>query len=120
MKKLLAICLCLGIAGWGSVGFAGDVSIKGKVTLPDGSAPFLSSITLGVNGGEFMKTTNGGRDGNYVFEDVPLGTYYLTAFGSSATSGGTSPLIVGIEIKGDTQLPLVIDIALDEPPSKDN
>lgn len=60
-----------------------------------------TTVTLSGTGGTFTTTTS--DDGNFIFPDVPPGTYTLTVTGYTldATSNGTvaNPIVVGV---GDT------------------
>lgn len=53
-------------------------SLSGQVTDPSGAAVQNATLTLNDAATGYKRTVNSGADGNYVFSDLPIGTYTLT------------------------------------------
>ncbi len=53
-------------------------SLSGQITDPSGAAVQNANLTLNNAATGYKRTVNSGADGNYVFSDLPIGTYTLT------------------------------------------
>ena len=74
---IICICFCLSlwaVAAWGQA----TTSLRGTVTDPSGSAIRGAQITIVNPSTSFIRKTQTGAEGGYVFVEVLPGTYNLT------------------------------------------
>ncbi len=97
--RLLWVILLSGtvITSTGRLSWTQTVSVRGHVSFPDGEIPVFGTVTIG--GGGFFKAVSPGAQGNYVFTDIPLGTYNLvvSAIGKQNKAGAATRDGVGQE-----------------------
>jgi hypothetical protein len=102
---IICICFCLSlwaVAAWGQ----GTTSLRGTVTDPSGSAIRGAQITIVNPSTSFIRKTQTGADGDYVFVEVLPGTYNLTVenpgFGRFEEKG--------VELR--VELPATVDVQM--------
>jgi len=83
-------------------------SIKGTVQFEDGSVPFTASVLIR---GEKIKQRAPVRQGSFKIEQIPPGSYEISALGSSQTVTGTSE-IERVEVPEEQVASVEVDIVL--------
>jgi len=116
--RLLWIVLITGaiIASTARLSRTETVSVRGHVAFPDGEVPVFGTVTIGKGG--FFKATAADPQGNYVFTDLPVGTYNMivSAIGKQNKAGAATR--DGAVIAADTPLPVVVDVVLSTSPAE--
>lgn len=89
------------------------LSLTGKVEFADGEVPVFATVTL-AGEDDFVEQVATDEEGTYEFFDLSEGTYNILVHGASEDRSGVA-LKEGVEMTGETQLPVTLDFVLEEP-----